>query len=103
MDVHVNVPSCLFSVVVNVRDMTVDRDTVSNFFKEDSSSAEILREESENVKNDDLKVLYRGHTVPLPLLLLRCLLLHCCCCGSSAASCRCSSPCARSPNTVLVH
>ena len=70
MDVHVNVPSCLFSVVVNVRDMTVDRDTVSNFFKEDSSSAEILREESENVKNDDLKVLYRGHTVPLPLLLL---------------------------------
>ena len=46
-----------FSVVVHARDMTVDRDTVSNFLKEDSSSAEILREESENVKNDDLKVL----------------------------------------------
>ena len=38
------------------RDMTVDRDTVSSFIKEDSASAEILKEMAAEAKNEDLAV-----------------------------------------------
>ncbi|CAN0339565.1 unnamed protein product, partial [Hapterophycus canaliculatus] len=37
-----------------LRDMTVDRDTVSSFIKEDSASAEILKEMAAEAKNEDL-------------------------------------------------
>lgn len=36
--------------------MTVDRDTVSSFIKEDSASAEILKEMAAEAKNEDLAV-----------------------------------------------
>ncbi|CAN0354545.1 unnamed protein product, partial [Ectocarpus sp. 12 AP-2014] len=38
-----------------LRDMTVDRDTVASFMKEDSASAEILKEMAAEAKNEDLK------------------------------------------------
>ncbi|CAM9812570.1 unnamed protein product [Ectocarpus sp. 6 AP-2014] len=38
-----------------LRDMTVDRDTVTSFMKEDSASAEILKEMAAEAKNEDLK------------------------------------------------
>lgn len=36
--------------------MTVDRDTVTKFIREGSDTSEILREEAEKAKNEDLKV-----------------------------------------------
>ena len=43
-------------VVLLCRDMTVDRDTVSKFLREDSASAEILKEMAAEAKNEDLAV-----------------------------------------------
>lgn len=40
--------------------MTVDRDTVSSFIKEDSASAEILKEMAAEAKNEDLAVSLRA-------------------------------------------
>ena len=43
--------------------MTVDRDTVSSFIKEDSASAEILKEMAAEAKNEDLAVSMQYTTV----------------------------------------
>lgn len=38
-----------------IRDACLERDTLGNFLREGSASTEVLRTESENVKNHDLK------------------------------------------------
>lgn len=38
------------------RDMAVDRDTISSFVEEGSGQSEILKEEAEKAKNEDLAV-----------------------------------------------
>lgn len=47
---------CVFVLRRYPRDMTVDRDTVSSFMREDSASAEILKEMATEARNEDLAV-----------------------------------------------
>lgn len=58
-----SIPQTLF-----VRDMTVDRDTVSKFIREGTASAEVLKEMSQDAKNEDLAVRNLAHLVALFLL-----------------------------------